>query len=182
MHVLAPNNTLATYPYSPSQLAADNPGTSFPWPIPPHILEENSVFEVASADRPAYDAMTHKLVELMPVFADGQWTQAWAVEPLSAEEQQAALSALQAGVIAQTQERLDTFARTRGYDGVLSACTYATSTVQRFQVEGQYCVQVRDATWHALYTLMAEVEAGQRPMPSGYADIEPLLPALEWPA
>ncbi len=182
MHVLAPNNTLTKYPYSPSQLAADNPGTSFPWPIPPHILEENGVFEVTPAERPAYDAMTHKLVEADPVFAGGQWMQAWSVESLSLEEQQAALSAFQAAVIAQTQERLDAFARTRGYDGVLSACTYATSTLQRFQEEGQYCVQARDATWLALYTLMAEVEAGQRPIPSSYADIEPLLPALEWPA
>ena len=32
-------------------------------------------------------------------------------------------------VVDATQRRLDDFARTRNYDGILSACTYATSTV-----------------------------------------------------
>ena len=81
-----------------------------------------------------------------------------------------------------TQARLDTFARTRNYDGILSACTYATSTNPRFSAEGQYCVTARDATWSALYVVMAEVEAGTRLMPTGYQDIEPDLPALVWPA
>jgi hypothetical protein len=79
------------------------------------------------------------------------------------------------------QKRLDDFARTRGYDNILSACTYATSTVPKFKAEGQYCVNARDNTWATLYTILAEVQAGTRPMPSGYADIEPLLPVLEWP-
>ncbi len=182
MHVLAPNNVVAKYPYSPSQLAADNPSTSFPWPMPQHILEENNVFEVSPTERPSYSELTHKLIELDPVFVDGQWSQLWSVEVLSAEEQQAAMAALQQEIIAQTQERLDAFARTRGYDGILSACSYATSTVPRFQTEGQYCVQARDESWDALYTLMGEVMSGQRPAPSGFMDIEPLLPSLEWPA
>ncbi len=80
-----------------------------------------------------------------------------------------------------TQRRLDDFARTGNYDGILSLCTYATSQVPKFQAEGQYGVTARDATWAALYQIMAEVEAGARPMPSGYADIEPDLPALVWP-
>jgi len=88
---------------------------------------------------------------------------------------------IQAEVVAGTQARLDAFACTRNYDGILSACTYATSGVTQFSVEGQYCVTARDVTWAALYTLMAEVQAGTRPMPSGYADVEPLLPALVWP-
>lgn len=81
-----------------------------------------------------------------------------------------------------TQSRLDAFAQTRNYDGILSACTYATSTVPKFQAEGQYCVEARDATWAKLYQIMAEVQAGTRPMPSGYADIEGDLPVLQWPA
>ena len=81
-----------------------------------------------------------------------------------------------------TQQRLDDFARTRGYDGILSACTYATSPTPRFAAEGQYCVEARDATWAKLYEMLDEVLAGTRPMPSGYADVEPELPALAWPA
>jgi hypothetical protein len=89
---------------------------------------------------------------------------------------------LQAEIVAATQKRLDDFARTRNYDGILSACTYATSTVPKFAAEGQYCVNARDNTWATLYAILGEVQAGTRPVPSGYADIEGDLPALEWPA
>jgi hypothetical protein len=86
-----------------------------------------------------------------------------------------------AEIVAATQQRLDSFAQTRNYDGILSACTYATSTVEKFATEGQYCVGARDATWAKLYELLAEIEAGDRPVPSGYADIENELPVLAWP-
>ena len=84
-------------------------------------------------------------------------------------------------IVAATQARLDAFAQTRNYDGILSACTYATSTVPKFQAEGQYAVNARDNTWDTLYAFMAEVQLGTRPMPSGFADVEPLLPTLAWP-
>lgn len=84
-------------------------------------------------------------------------------------------------IVTQVQERLDNFARTRQYDGILSACTYAASPTLKFASEGQYCVAQRDATWAALYQILAEVEAGTRPIPAGYSDIEGDLPALEWP-
>jgi hypothetical protein len=88
---------------------------------------------------------------------------------------------IKAEIIASTQERLDSFARTRNYDSVLSACTYATDSITRFAVEGQYCVDARGQTWGTLYEILAEVEVGTRPMPTGYADIEPDLPPLVWP-
>ncbi len=88
---------------------------------------------------------------------------------------------LQQRIVDATQKRLDDFARTRNYDGILSACTYATSTVPKFAAEGQYAVQARDATWAALYALLAEVQAGTQPVPTGFEDVEPLLPPLAWP-
>ena len=88
---------------------------------------------------------------------------------------------IQKEVTEGTQLRLDTFARTRNYDGILSACTYATSSIPKFQAEGQYCVNVRDSTWAALYSILAEVQEGTRPIPSSYEDIEGDLPALTWP-
>ena len=83
--------------------------------------------------------------------------------------------------VGKAQQRLDDFARTRGYDGIMSACTYAASTNAKFAAEGQYCVEARDATWATLYQIMDDVLAGTRAMPSSYADIEPELPVLEWP-
>lgn len=88
----------------------------------------------------------------------------------------------QQGIVNVVQKRLDDFAKTRGYDGILSACTYATSGVPKFAAEGQYCVAARDATWGALYTLLDDVQAGKWQMPTEFADVEPLLPVLGWPA
>lgn len=87
-----------------------------------------------------------------------------------------------AAVTEAAQARLDTFAQTRGYDGVLSACTYAPSTVANFAVEGQYCVDARDGTWATLYTVMGEVQVGTRPMPASVEAVMELLPVLAWPA
>ena len=81
---------------------------------------------------------------------------------------------------AAVQKHLDDFARTRGYDGILSACTYATSTNPRFAAEGQYAVEARDATWTKFYEVLAAVEAGSRPMPT-MEELIAELPVLEWP-
>lgn len=87
---------------------------------------------------------------------------------------------VKAEIVAATQIRLDDFAKARGYDGILSACTYATSPTPRFAAEGQHCVAMRDATWAKLIEIMDAVVAGARPMPQSYADIKGELPELVW--
>lgn len=77
------------------------------------------------------------------------------------------------------QARLDAFAQERGYDGILSASTYAASKVPKFKAEGQAAVNLRDATWAAAYQILADVEAGTRPMPS-VDEIMAELPATVW--
>ena len=89
--------------------------------------------------------------------------------------------AIQQEIIKAVQLRLDTFAQSRNYDSILSASTYATSAILKFQTEGQAAVNARDSTWATLYTILAEVQTNERPMPAGYADIEPDLPQLTWP-
>lgn len=89
---------------------------------------------------------------------------------------------VQATFVAAIQQRLDDFARTRNYDNILSACTYATSSVPKFAAEGQRAVDLRDQTWAAAYTILDDVLANRRSMPASIADIEDDLPALEWPA
>lgn len=81
---------------------------------------------------------------------------------------------------AAIQKRLDDFARTRNYDGILSAATYATSTVPKFATEGQYAVEARDTTWAKGYEILAAVEAGQRAAPTP-DELAAELPALAWP-
>lgn len=84
-------------------------------------------------------------------------------------------------VTASVQKRLDDFASTRNYDGILSACTYAYSTNDIFRPEGQYCVEARDETWAKCYQILTEVQIGVRQMPNSYAEIESELPTLSWP-
>ena len=84
-------------------------------------------------------------------------------------------------ILEAVQVRLDDFARTRNYDNIMSAGTYATDTDATFSADGQYCVASRGATWRKLSEILGEVTAGIRPEPTCYADIEPELPALNWP-
>lgn len=79
------------------------------------------------------------------------------------------------------QAHLDTKPKERLYDGILSLCTYATSTNIKFAAEGQAGVVWRDACWAKGYEIMAEVQAGTREIPT----VERLLsemPEFSWPA
>ena len=82
-------------------------------------------------------------------------------------------------VVLQAQSMLDSFARTRGYDGILSACSYVSSAVPQFAAEAARCVTLRDQVWATCYTIMAAVKAGTRTMPTVEQAISE-LPALTW--
>jgi len=79
------------------------------------------------------------------------------------------------------QSHLDTTAQERGYDGILSLCSYATSANPRFGPEGQAGVSLRDAVWAYGYQIIAEVQAGTRPVPSA-AELVAALPSIVWPS
>jgi hypothetical protein len=88
---------------------------------------------------------------------------------------------IQAELTNAVQRHLDDTARTRGYDGILSACSYATDTNPPFALEAQACVDWRSAVWLTSYALMAEVQSGQRPIPT-VEELIALLPQITWPA
>lgn len=80
------------------------------------------------------------------------------------------------------QYALDAFAKTRGYDGIMSACSYSNSTDAQFKLEADYCIQLRDTTWRMGYAILAEVKADNRPVPT----VEELIAELpvgsaKWP-
>lgn len=79
------------------------------------------------------------------------------------------------------QRHLDATAQTRGYDGILSLASYAASTHPPFAAEGRAGADWRDAVWGYCYQVLADVEAGTRPIPS-IAELIAELPAMVWPA
>ena len=101
-------------------------------------------------------------------------------EPTFTEQIEAAYADFDARV----EARLNAFAATRRYSSINSACSYSTSTDPQFRLEGEYCVQARDATYRKCYDLLEEympdVLAGTRPIPT-WEEIETQLPPLVWP-
>ena len=176
------NDTKIKYPYSVDQLRKDNPNTSFPSGISIDLLSDWNVYPVKRTTVPIHDSLTESVFEVVPILIDGFWTQVWEVKSASEQEISDRKQEIKNRITEQVQERLDTFAQTRGYDNIVSACSYATSTHPRYGPEGRYCVQVREATWDKLFQIEAQVLAGTRPMPRTYAEIEPELPVLAWPA
>jgi len=74
---------------------------------------------------------------------------------------------------------LDETAKTRNYDNILSLCTYANSTIQKFKNEGQAGVNWRDACWATCYQIMYDVQTGQRQLPS-VEQVLSELPQIIW--
>lgn len=80
---------------------------------------------------------------------------------------------------AAVQLHMDAIAMTYGYDSIASAVTYADEpAVPRFQAEGQAFRRWRSLVWAACYQVLAEVEAGNRAVPTE-SELLALLPALE---
>lgn len=109
----------------------------------------------------------------------GSWEDPGAPTPEDLQEE--FLKATQARLTNLVQGVLDKEAQTRGYESILSLCTYATSTVDRFREEGQAGVNWRDACWMLGYQLVAEVRAGLRPVPTD-EELLAMLPAMVWPS
>lgn len=173
------------WPYNTETLRKDFPAVSFPATLNDALLAEYGVVPVAVKDAPENVSVDQKAVLADPVFnpATQRWEQRWQVVPASPQEVLENQENLQKAIVKAVEQRLNDFAQLRGYDDIKSASDYAAQTeVPKFQQEGAYALAQRAATWATLYQILAEVQAGTRPLPTGYEDVAPLLPVLEWPA
>ena len=85
MYVKVNNGAVEKYPYSASELMADNPQVSFPQNISAALLAEWGVFPVSVTEKPTVDH-TKNIAEDFPQLLNDAWTQVWEVTDASAEE------------------------------------------------------------------------------------------------
>lgn len=107
-------------------------------------------------------------------------TLTWTVEDLTGDALAAAMAAVRQDMTAVVQRYLDATAQLRGYDGILSLCSYAASVNQPFAAEGDAGIVWRDAVWLYCYQVLADVAAGTRPIPTA-DELIAELPAMVWP-
>lgn len=82
--------------------------------------------------------------------------------------------------IVAAQDYLDKEAKSRGYDGILSACSYAESTSPRFSSEAKACIEFRDDVWLKCYKLLDDFNAGTIEQPTMKKFLKK-LPSITWP-
>ena len=85
----------------------------------------------------------------------------WVADPIQQPTQAQVISSLTSVV----QDWMDSNAQRKGYDGIVSACSYAGAP-NPFQTEGEAFLTWRGNVWAACYAIMSDVQAGNRPIPT----------------
>lgn len=87
---------------------------------------------------------------------------------------------IKASLLASVDRYLNETVQAKGYDSILSACTYAFDTADEiFAEEGKKCLAWRSLVYRKCYDIMAQVEAGERAIPTE-EELLAELPVLEW--
>lgn len=194
-HAKVLNGVVLLYPYTYSELFAENPSTSFA--VKGDESDLNKWYQdtedaasgariavVTETAKPSFDEDTQTCTEGTPVRTAGVWNQVWVVADKPApdvaiglqERQRKRIQAIKAAV----QKRLDDFAQTKHYDGILDACSYKGTATLAYRNQAAYCMDMRDAYW--VYTLQAiqDIKNNVRPLPTVAAFLTE-LPTLTWP-
>ena len=85
----------------------------------------------------------------------------------------------QAMLTKAVQDYMDATVQARGYDGILSACSYVDTGVEKFDNEGAKCREWRSAVWAKCYEVLDDVLQGNRAIPTA-EELLAMLPKLEW--
>ena len=140
------------------------------------VEAELDEWQTEIAGRPCYKGIANAVWDAPPVAEDKTayiTFNGWELRdnPTPAEIQAELTKAVQAYMDVKVQER--------GYDGILSACSYVNTGIERFDNEGAACRTWRSAVWDKCYAMLAEVQAGSRSVPTAEELISE-LPKLEW--
>ena len=170
------------FPYHYDDVRAAFPHISFP-ASPPEDFVPPEPYEPIIIDPIPPAEWNQQIKQAQPIrdMGTGIWSVSWQIIERSQEELGMFLGMLRQQVIDAVQKRLDDFAATRGYDGILSVCTYVADPNPEMAHEGAVAVYLRSITWQALRAIETEISLGLRQPPiNGYADIESELPPLDW--
>jgi len=100
------NGTVEKYPYTPADVVAENPQTSFPQEMPDTLMLEYGATPVADSVPPPAPP-GGSVIEVEPLLVNGAWTRAWSVAaapiPDIVSARQARLALLQGGILASVE-------------------------------------------------------------------------------
>lgn len=91
----------------------------------------------------------------------------WYVKGYAPEKPQELVEAeIQQEFTSAIQNYLDSKAQELNYDSCLSVCSYIDTGVQKFDDEGKAFRQWRSAVWAKGYEILAQVQSGERAIPT----------------
>lgn len=155
------------------------PNVSMPADIGTCDLTHLGVYPLVDAEQPAFNPATHTVRHQAPVRDGARYVRGWTVVELSPLQIQANQDAL-IGTYTSAMDRLfDETAQQKNYDNRVTA-TLRAGYPGPFQAEGIAFGTWMDTCYAMGYQIMAEVLAGQRPMPT-VDEFLALLPTMEWP-
>lgn len=93
-----------------------------------------------------------------------QWVLSPVPAPVPLTQEEILVQAI-ASLTNAVQSMLDSTAQVKGYDGIISACSYSGAP-NPFQAESQAFTSWRGNVWATCYAIMGEVQAGNRAIPT----------------
>ena len=118
-------------------------------------------------------------VDTLPTFPQEEWVINWTTQTIERDEVkrvEAKISSIQTSV----QDMLDSKAQEKGYDTIISACSY-TGYPNPFKVESELYTEWRGNVWATCYQILGEWENGIIPEPSE-EEVLAQLPELAIPS
>lgn len=173
-------NTLTQTRVQEHELSILFPNISFPEVLTDACLAEFNLVKLCYTVPPVI-SRNYKIVDTGQSLVNGTWTVMYQAVLLENTELVEALDACMRDMSSIVQQYLDDFAKLRGYDNIISAISYSTSTVPKFATEGVYAINARDSVWAAAFSYMNEIETNIRQLPVNLSDILTVLPTLAWP-